>query len=71
MRHLILAAAATVLIATQPDPQSALPEVWLGDRTNACITIIYPGQPATDCPEDKSDIPQPHKAIYVIEETQP
>ena len=63
-------AAAAVLITIQPDPQP-LPEVWLGDRTNACITIIYPGQPAQSCPEDKSDIPQPHTPIYVIEETQP
>ena len=46
-----------------------LPEVWLGDRTNQCIIIVNTDKSTSECPEDLSELPQPHTPVYVIEET--
>lgn len=66
-----LAITATVLLAFTYQALRPLPEVWLGDRTNACIIIVQPDGTQTPCPEDKSELPTHYVPVYVIEETQP
>lgn len=48
-----------------------IPEVWLGDRTNACIVIVQPDGSTQPCPEDKSELPTHFTPVYVIEEINP
>lgn len=66
-----LALTAAILAPFTYQALKPLPEVWLGDRTNACIIIVQPDGTEQPCPEDKSDLPHPFTPIYVIEESQP
>ena len=67
--QLTLTAAVTLAFTWQA--LKPIPEVWLGDRTNACIIIIQPDGTQQPCPEDKSDLPHPFVPVYVIEELNP
>lgn len=73
MRPIIpqLAITAAVTLAFTYQALKPVPEVWLGDRTNACIVIVQPDGTQTPCPEDKSDLPHPFTPVYVIEELNP
>lgn len=66
-----LTLTAAVVAACTYQALKPIPEVWLGDRTNACIIIIQPDGTEQPCPEDKADLPHPFTPVYVIEETQP
>ena len=67
--QLTLTAAITAAFTYQA--LKPVPEVWLGDRTNACIIIVQPDGTQQPCPEDKSDLPHPFTPVYVIEELEP
>lgn len=66
-----MALTAAVTLAFTYQALKPVPEVWLGDRTNACIVIVQPDGTQTPCPEDKSELPDHYIPVYVIEETQP
>jgi hypothetical protein len=66
-----LTITAAVLLAFTYQALKPIPEVWLGDRTNACIIIIQPDGTETPCPTDMSELPHPFTPVYVIEEINP
>lgn len=66
-----LAITAAVLAPFTYQALKPMPEVWLGDRTNACIIIIQPDGTTQPCPADKSELPDRFIPVYVIEELNP
>lgn len=73
MRPIIpqLALTAAIMLPFTWQALRPVPEVWLGDRTNACIIIVQPDGTEQPCPEDKSELPDRFTPVYVIEDTQP
>ena len=73
MRPIIpqLTLTAAVLLAFTWQALRPVPEVWLGDRTNACIIVVQPDGTEQPCPEDKSELPTHFTPVYVIEEIEP
>lgn len=70
MNPVLIVMCLTLSATSFYQAMKAKPEVWLGDKTNACIAIVMPDKSELPCPEDKSELPYPHIPVYVIEETE-
>lgn len=64
MRLLLTSVAILAAFSSTPE----YPQVWLGDRSNACIVITFADGSELPCPADKSLLPDHWSRIYVIED---